>query len=159
MAATSPEIACEIGRLAKHRSVFATLQDLPPDASEKARVGREHKLPLRQRDFRTVVSAPAHHAAHSGTLEANAVALGLRWLSRKSDRVGARVAMLCDAQAVLHALKKGRSSAPTLSLMARRVAALTIAMGWVAHYVYIPSEWNPADEPSRRQYKPTRAWM
>jgi len=155
-AATSQDTARRLGRLAKHHSFFATLQDLPPDATIKPRTGEETKLPLRQGDFRTVISSKARYAAHSGTLEANAVALGLRWLSRRADRYGQRLALLCDAQAVLHALKKGRSSAPTITLMARRIAAVTIAMGWVVHYVYIPSEWNPADEPSRRPLHPIR---
>jgi len=156
VAHTSHDTARRLGHLAKHHSFFATLQDLPSEATIKPRVGQEEKLPLRQRDFRTVISSQAHYVAHSGTLEANAVALGLRWLSRRADRYGQRVAMLCDAQAVLHALKKGRSSAPTIALMTRCIAATTVAMGWVVHYVYIPSEWNPADEPSRHPHWSTR---
>ena len=104
-ATTSQDTARRLGHLAKHHSFFATLQDLPSEATVKPRTGLEEKLPLRQRDFRTVISSGARYAAHSGTLEANAVALGLRWLSRRADRYGQRLALLCDAQAVLHALK------------------------------------------------------
>ena len=156
VATTTPTVARDIGRLAKHHSFFATLIDHPGDQEPKERTGQEHKLPLNQSDFHTVISSRARFVAHSGALEANAVVLGLRWLSRRAANVGRRVAMLCDAQAVLHALKKGRSSAPTIRALTRRVAALCLGMNWVVHYVYIPTEWNPADEPSRRPHRPVR---
>ena len=35
-------------------------------------------------------------------------------------------------------------------------AALCLSTGWVVHYVCIPSEWNPADKPSRQLVRPSR---
>ena len=57
--------------------------------------------------------------------------------------------MLVDAQAVLFALIKGRSSAPTLRFEVRRIAAHALAADVLLHFLWVPSEHNPADAPSR----------
>jgi len=125
---------------------FITESDDPP---EKPRRGTAVRLGLRQRDFRTVLSVNAQHKAHSGTLEADGLYLGLRWLGRAVGRHNRRVAVLVDAVAVLGADKKGRSSAGSLHRSVARCAALTLARGWVLHFAYVTSKSNPADAPSR----------
>ena len=54
-----------------------------------------------------------------------------------------------DAQAVLGAITKGRSSAERIRRDVSNVAALCLAGDILLRSVYVPSEDNPADEPSR----------
>ena len=54
-----------------------------------------------------------------------------------------------DAQAVRAALQKGRSGAPTLRHPVKQAGAISLACGWRWRYGYLPSESNPADDPSR----------
>jgi len=148
-ATVSPDIARGIGHLARQDDIFVTLDAPGPLGLEKPRKGVDAKLPIKPHEFKTVISAPATYAAHSGTLEMEGVVLGLRWLSRCQKHFARRQPFLVDAQVVLKALKRGRSSAPTLIRGIRRAAALTLAMSLTTYFVYVPSEWNPADAPSR----------
>ena len=119
------------------------------DADEKPRGGRCLRLPLRDEDFKVVLRVRAKVAAHSGALEASAVVLALRRLAREARWHRHRGAFLVDAQAVLGALQKGRSSAGTLRFPVQQAGALTLACGWRWRDGYLPSESNPADAPSR----------
>ena len=115
----------------------------------KERVGRPLRLPCRKSDFRCILSVPRQFEAHSGALETAGISLGLRWWLRSPEHLSQRVVFLVDAQAALFAAAKGRSSAPTLRLEVSKVSALALAGNLSVHYVYIPSEFNPADAPSR----------
>ena len=57
--------------------------------------------------------------------------------------------VLVDAQAVLGAAAKGRSSSRCLARDIARIGALAMAGDLLLKLVYIPSEDNPADAPSR----------
>jgi hypothetical protein len=116
---------------------------------ELPRSGAELRLPISRTSFRTLLSIKAGRVAHSGEMEATGVTLMLRWITRSVERHNRRCCLLVDAQAVLGALAKGRSSAGTLQYNVRRVGALCVATNILARYVYIPSESNPADAPSR----------
>jgi hypothetical protein len=147
----SVDEARRLGRLATKHGDYVRL-DRDGDAEdeeERPRVGTPHKLGLTKSSFTTIVSAKALHRAHSGALEATAVVLLLRWLLRSKDKHAHRVVALVDAQAVLGAAAKGRTSAATLKREIRKIAALTLAGDFLMRYVYVPSEDNPADAPSR----------
>ena len=73
----------------------------------------------------------------------------LRWLCRSERKHAHRVVVLVDAKAVLGAAAKGRSSALSFKVQLRKLAALTLAGDFLIRYIYIPSEDNPADAPSR----------
>ena len=73
----------------------------------------------------------------------------LRHMTGSTARHGHRICALVDAQAVLGAVCKGRSSVGTLQREVRRVGALTMACDLVVRYCYMTSESNPADAPSR----------
>ena len=51
------------------------------------------------------------------------------------------------------AFAKGRSSAPSLSRAVQKAAALQLAADLAVRWVYITSESNPADAPSRGLHK------
>ena len=82
-------------------------------------------------------------------LEAHAVTLSLRWLLRSVRRHSRRTVLLIDATAVCGAVAKGRSSSPTLKHEIKQIAALAIAGDLWVRVVYIPSEDNPSNAPSR----------
>ena len=83
-------------------------------------------------------------------LEAFALCHGVLWWCRTSapDR---RLSVLVDSQAVGGAVAKGRSSSP-LNWACRRLAALSLCHGVTLRVRWVPSEANPADEPSRRYH-------
>ena len=106
-------------------------------------------LPLSRAAFKQVLAARARRADHSGGLEASAVVLGMRRLARQQRLHSHRGCFLVDAQAVLGALKKGRSSAGTLRHPVAQAGALALACNWKLTFGYLPSESNPADDLSR----------
>jgi hypothetical protein len=63
--------------------------------------------------------------------------------------VGKRVLVLSDSQVVIGAVTKGRSSSPQLLRRLRTVSALVLAGGIRLSVRWVPSEFNPADGPSR----------
>ena len=146
-----PDVARRIGRLSEKRGDYIRLARAgdTDDEPERDRIGAPHRLHLPKGAFSTILSQRCHYAASPGELEAAGLVLLLRWLCRSARKHGHRVVILVDAKAVLGAAAKGRSSAPSFKRHARRLAALTLAGGFLARYVYVPSEDNPADAPSR----------
>ena len=150
-ARVSPAIVHQLSRLGGPLQDHVRLAR-PCDAAggpEKRRTGVEHRLRLSEKRFRVVISARRRFAAHSGALEAQGVCLGLEWFLRRRDRHSHRTIMLVDAQAIIGALAKGRTSAQSIVAPVRKAAALTLAGDLCVHYLYIPSEANPSDKPSR----------
>jgi len=148
-AAVPPDLsraaAAHAGQLGHHFRLDGT----PGGKPEKPRGGACFRLPLRPRSFRCVFSARARRAAHSGALEAHGVVLALRRILRTSRHHAHRGAFLVDAQVVRAAMQKGRSSAPTLRLAVAQAGALCLAGDLRLRFGYLPSESNPADDPSR----------
>ena len=124
----------------------------PNDEPEKPRTGTRCELGLSKHNFRPVLAQRAKYKAHSGALEATGVTLAVRWILRDRRRHGKRVAMLVDAQAVLGAAARGRSSAKTFGREIKRLAALALGGDLLIRYIYIPSEDNPGDAPSRNKH-------
>ena len=149
LARCTPELAQQAARHAADGAHAFRLRVEKGDPVEQPRSGAELRLPLRRRDFKTLLSVPARVKDHSGGLEASGVVLGLRRLARCARWHGHRGCFLVDAQAVLYALQKGRSGAPTLRHPVGQAGALSLACGWRWRYGYLPSESNPADDPSR----------
>lgn len=82
-------------------------------------------------------------------LEGVASVLALRHAVRTRACRDRRVLHGMDADAVRHALDKGRSSSAALGVVARRTAALCLFAGLRVSRVWVPSEWNLADGVSR----------
>ena len=158
VAPLEPEVVKSIGRVGKRPNQFVRLKrDLgPSDEPERPRKGTPHTVPLAKSAFQTVVMSKARFKAHSSTPETGGVALGLRWLLRDPRRHARRTVFLVDAQAVLGAVTKGRSSAQRIRRDVANVSALCLAGDLLMRYVYVPSEDNPADEPSRGIWRKLR---
>ena len=75
--------------------------------------------------------------------------MSLRWLLRSASRHGKRIVMLIDAKAALCAVAKGRTNTPAFHKTLCSIDALLLASNLLLRPVYIPSEDNPADAPSR----------
>ena len=117
-----------LGHAAERPGQFVRLEREDPSIDpEKPRKGTMLSIPLSKSAFRTVVMARAAHKAHSGSLESCGVALGLRWLLRSPKHHSKRVVFLVDAQAVLSAVNKGRSSAPSIEREIAHISALCLA--------------------------------
>jgi hypothetical protein len=148
------DFARRLGRLSEKRGDYIRLNADTESIVEKDRIGTPHRLHLGKSAFKTVLSLQCRFPAAPGALEAGALVLLLRWLCRSERKHAHRVVVLVDAKAVLGAAAKGRTSAPSFKMQLRKLAALTLAGDFLVRYIYIPSEDNPADEPSRNIARP-----
>ena len=154
------DLTRQVGRAGKKRDLHVrTFRDgiSPDEEPERPRKGEMLRLPLSKNSFSTVVSAKRRYHGHSGALEAHGVTLALRWVLRSASRHSRRTTLLIDARAVLGAVAKGRSSAATIKREVRRIGAYLLAGDLLLKPVYIPSEENPADAPSRGVVRRWRA--
>ena len=156
----SPATARDVGRLTEKRGDYVRFDRAgdDEDEAERDRIGTPHRLSITKKQFTTLFSVKATKAASPGELEAFGLVMTARWVARSQANHGHRVVVLVDAKAVLGAAAKGRSSAPSIAIHMRRLAALSLASGVLLRFVYVPSEDNPADAPSRGPGKlPDRA--
>lgn len=142
-------IAEEVTCLAERRGDFVRLFPEESEPAPRDRLGKPHRLPFRKCDFSIVVSKRAVWRAHSSALEAHGLLLAVKWVSRAAKNYHKRIPIMIDAKAVLGAASKGRSSAPALVGPLRQLAALVLTSDLLLRLVYIPTEDNPADAPSR----------
>jgi len=145
----SLEEAEQLCRLSEKRHDFVRPAHDENDPSEIARAGVLHRLSIPQKRFRTIVGKPARWTAHSGALEAHALLLVMRHATRAAAVQNTRLPCLVDAKVVICAAAKGRSSAPTIRTTLRRTGAFALAAGVSLKVIYVPSEANPSDGPSR----------
>ena len=104
---------------------------------------------ISQHHFKDVLSVKAQRTEHSGVMELKGVKLLLRWLLRTARHFHHRVAILVDAKAALCAVAKGRSGAAGFRPTLCSIGAHLLASDTLLRPIYIPSEDNPADAPSR----------
>ena len=106
---------------------------------------------LRSTQWSTIVSSPWHfNSAHINELELRSVLTSARWLSSIPTCNNTRILCLVDSAVTFYCLRKGRSSSPPLLTVLRKIAATLLASGITLLPVWIPSEYNPADAPSRQ---------
>lgn len=87
--------------------------------------------------------------SHINRQEIIATILALRWMGQQKRFWGARVFLLCDSTVAVGALAKGRSSARALTALCRRFAGLTLTFGIEVSLIWVSTDINPADGPSR----------
>ena len=119
------------------------------DEQERPRVGLPRRLRIKKHHFTDLYSIKARVAEHAGVLEARGMLLLIRWWLRSVDRHSKRVLILVDAKSVLAATAKGRSGAPGFKQILRSVGAHVLAGDLLLYPLYVPSEDNPSDAPSR----------
>jgi hypothetical protein len=105
---------------------------------------------LLDRSWSVIIAAPVRFAAHINVLEAMALLLAFSWyLSLARPCVPRRVLCLVDSSVVFYALSKGRSSSLPLLKVLRRLSAFLLASSVFPIPVWVPSDLNPSDAPSR----------
>ncbi len=149
------DVASLSNQLAKwpHHAVFSNTKD---DGTLRVRAGDAVRLSIRDDRCRTIFGIRARRRGPPGQLEAQAVALGLQRVLRQVRHHGCRILFGTDAQAVMHALNKGRSSSWSLRREISRCSMLALAGDLRCKYFYVPSELNVADGPSRGKFTRTR---
>lgn len=105
------------------------------------------------RSGRWVSPAPRHITV----AEARAGLMALHWISRRSQ--DSLVIVCGDNQPCLGAFAKGRSSVWDVNNICRKVCALSIATGILPRWLWLASEHNPADRPSRWFRLDTMGWL
>ncbi|CAL1136882.1 unnamed protein product [Cladocopium goreaui] len=145
----SQQLVRSVSSLSERRGDFVRFFQEPDEPCRKDRLGTPHELPFHKWQFHTAISAKARWKAHAGLLEAHGLHIALKWALRSAVRFHRRVVVLIDAKAILGAASKGRSSAPGIRGVLRKIGNLLMATNSLLRFVYIPSEDNPADAPSR----------
>ena len=101
-------------------------------------------------EWRTVVSYKfKFEETRIVLLEAQALLTGLRWLFSDPKFFGRRIIFFLDSQSLLGAVVKGRSSSRRLNHLCRKMAAFFLTSQIKPSFLWIPSQFNPADGPSR----------
>ena len=88
--------------------------------------------------------------AHINELESLAILMELRRRSRSTKNFDCTYLHLVDSQVAIGVFTKKRSSSRLLQRVLRRANSLCLAIGLHPIFVYVRSEINPADRPSRR---------
>ena len=107
------------------------------------------QISVQYQEFAPQISVRAKEAADAPTLEAIAITLATRRLTRSIRHHSKRSVLLVDAKALIFALRKGRSSSSAFKVQLQKIAALNLCADVAVTYGYIPTSCNPADPPSR----------
>jgi hypothetical protein len=98
--------------------------------------------------WKVILSYPAH-GPHINVLELKAVLSSFKWRVRSCKGLHVRFAHFLDSQVAMSVLAKGRSSSRQLGAVLRKINALLLASSNFPFYIFVRSEDNPADAPSR----------
>ena len=105
---------------------------------------------MKNKDFSVIVAAPWKWKEHINSLEMRSMYTAIRWAASHPTCTRCRLLIWSDSVVVVFSTRKGRSSAPALSRKLRKIAAYCLAVGIQVRTVWIPTEFNPADGPSRK---------
>ena len=99
-----------------------------------------------------------------GTLpvyEARSSLYAIKHILRSAHNFGKKHVILSDSMTAVCSLARGRAQTFQLRHVCAQVAALSLCTNTSFHPRWIPSEWNPADNPSRGVWKPSVAdrWL
>ena len=100
-----------------------------------------------------------HRWQHVETMpvyEARSTLHAVRHLMRNSENFGKRHVVLSDSMTAILAYSKGRAHAHRLRRVVQQTSAYVLATGSNVYVRWIPSEWNPADNPSRGRRVPSQ---
>jgi hypothetical protein len=124
--------------------------NLPAASKAVAPAGAISGVPaVDSEEWRVVASYRWKRPRHINLLELSALATSVRWiLSYKHGY--SKCLLLSDSSVVVGAVRKGRSSAYQILCALRRLSALVLSSPLDLCVWWVPTDHNPADEPSRR---------
>ena len=99
--------------------------------------------------WRTIYAGRYRHAEYIGVLEGRAYLWALRRAARDRSTHDTRRLFLLDNFGVVCSMTKQRSHHHCMLQFGRRAGAIQLATRILPALRWIPSEWNPADKPSR----------
>jgi hypothetical protein len=137
--------ACETGL-----GVVSSRTVTPPVSLGREAAEQAAAVAATDHRWSTIVSARWRDEEHINVLELRALTVGVKWVCSHPSSTQRRVWMLADSSVIVGAVSKGRSSSPSLLRRLRHLSAWVLAAGLQLRVTYVPSEFNPADEPSRR---------
>jgi hypothetical protein len=100
--------------------------------------------------WRVVASYKWRRPRHINLLELSALTTSVRWVLSYKDRAVSDCLILSDSAVVVGAVRKGRSSSFEILRALRRLTALVLSSSLNICLWWVPTDHNPADEPSRR---------
>ena len=109
---------------------------------------------IRQIQFQPCLSWSLPTDQHKGLQEMAALAAVVRRLARDPRCWGSRVVLIVDARVIRHAVTRGRSSSRLLNRALRRLLAHHLLTGIRLIVVWVPTDVNAADDPTR--HRPVR---
>ena len=119
-------------------------------------LGIPHLFGFKLHDFGAIFSYRLTDNEHINLREAHAIIFYLKWLLRSVGRRAKRVILLVDSLVAVGAMQKGRSGSRALNALVRKAHCLCMSGELRLHIVFIPTEHNPADYPSRGEPIPGR---
>ena len=137
-----------LASLAERDGTYVTLQGVI-DKPRTRSLGTPHNLGIGLAEFTSIFSIRCHDDDHINIRECKALLFYVRWLLRSQLRHRHRVIVLVDSMVVVGAVTKGRSGSRLLNAWVRRIHCLCFAGGIRLMLIYVPSEHNPSDYPSR----------
>ena len=88
--------------------------------------------------------------------EARSGLFAAKHILRSRGNFGKKHLVLSDSLTAVCAFSRGRSSNFNLRRVCCQLGALALSTGSSFHFRWIPSEWNPADGPSRGKWAPSK---
>ena len=119
-------------------------------AAEDGSVTLMAPYPAFKWQWKTKLSYPWKHSQHIYVLEVSAFLVEFRRRAREIAQLGARFFNVTDSQVGFFTRSKGRSKAPRLNRLLRRINAVILVSQVMPIHLWTTSKWNFADAPSRR---------
>ena len=94
-----------------------------------------------------ILSFPWAYTEHINLLELNTVLISIRWVLSHQHSISMRTMLCIDNAASYYALRKGRSTKLLSTL--RKIGGLLLVSGLSLSLLWVPSNYNPADNASR----------
>ena len=107
------------------------------------------------RKWKTIAKFSWKTGASLPVCEARSVLFAVKHALRSPESFGKRHVILSDSLTATCAISRGRSSGFQLRHVCCQIGALALATGSYFSVRWIPSEWNPADNPSRNVWTPS----
>ena len=108
-----------------------------------------------KRDWRTVVRHKWRAAGSLPVYEARSTLGAVKHVLRSTDNFGKKHLVFSDSMTSTCAISRGRAQSFHLRHVCAQIGALALATNSSFHIRWIPSEWNPADNPSRGIWAPS----
>ena len=108
-----------------------------------------------QREWKTVGRHKWLRQSSMPVSEARATLYAVKHMLRGVDGFGRRHLVLTDSMTAACAFSRGRAHTWELRRVCQQFGALTMATSCHVHLRWVPSEWNPADSPSRGGWAPS----